>query len=264
MKKTTLYILITVAVLSSVWLLWKPARLTLNTTLPTPPEATIQQTGQIMPASTIGVSKSAIRSDAQDTAQLDQAWIEARSASIVIAQTEDPVTREPNGTIQQGNAVGALGETPPFYRIQLKTTKNSILLGDKDTRHRFIRTVTVVRSEKGFLDLEPAISVSYPRAADLGGFLFKREENDISQIGIIVPDVKFPEGYVPMMDEREIYIRIRDREISAEDMAKAITQSLGPDIVLLMPTKITQLPTKARVLWLALDVNGSFAVADQK
>ena len=61
--------------------------------------------------------------------------------------------------------------------------------------------------------------------------------------------------------EVKIYIRIRDREISTEDLAKAMTQPLGPDIVLLMATKTTPPPATARVLWLALDANGSFAVA---
>jgi hypothetical protein len=264
MKKTALLILLTAAVLGCVWLLWKPAQPTLNAVLPPPPVEATRQTGPIMPANSAGASESETRPEAEDAGQLDQAWIEARSASIIISQTVDPVTREPNGTIQQGGAVAALGETPPVYRVQLKTSKNSILLGDKNTRHHFIRWVTVVRSERGVLELEPAISVSYPRAADLGGFLFKREENEISQIGVIIPDVKFPEGYVPMDAEAKIYIRIRDREISTEDLAGAVSQSLGPDAVLLMPTQTTPPPTTARVLWLALDDNGSFAVAHNR
>lgn len=251
-KKTAILILLTVATLGCVWLLWNSAQPTLTIPLRLPSEDATRQTERIIPANTAGGSGSEAKP--AGARQLDnKAWVEGRSASIIISQTEDPITREPNGTIKQGDKVGALGETPPFYRIQLKTAKNSILLGERNTRHRFTRIVTIVRPERGFLELEPAISVSYPREADLGGFLFKREENEISQIGIILPDVKFPEGFVPMMDQKEIYIRIRDHEISTEELAKAISQPLGPDMVLLMPTKPTPPPAKVRVLWLTLD-----------
>jgi hypothetical protein len=221
----------------------------------------IRQAEPIIPANIAKAPVGETRPDAEDAEQLDQAWIEARSASIIISQPVDPVTRVTTGTIQQGGVVAALGETPPFYRVQLKTSKNSILLGDKDTRHHFIREVTAVRHEKGVLELEPAISVSYPRAALLGGFLFKREENEISQIGVIIPELKFPEGYVPMDAQAKIHIRIRDRELSTEDLAKAVSQPLGPDTVLVMPTNTTPPPASARVLWLSIDANGSFIIA---
>jgi len=189
-----------------------------------------------------------------------QAWIEARSASIAITQAVDPATEEPVGTIKLGGASGTLGETPPFYRLQLKTAKHPILLGDKDTRHHFVRQVTSVHVEANGLFLEPEIVVNYPRSASLGGFVFRKEEDQITQLGLIIPDVKVPEGDDPTSARWASYIRIQDRELSAEDLAKAAPQPLGPDTVLVMPTQPGPTPATARVLWLALDANGSFAV----
>ena len=265
MKKTALLILLTAAVLGCVWLLWKPEQPTLDeAALSTPPVVTTRQTVPIVPANPVGSSSSDTKSAAGVSMPLHQAWIDARAASVAITQSVDPVTDEPVGTIKVGSASGSLGETPPFYRLQLKTAKHPILLGEKDTRHHFVRRVDSVHAVGGEVTIVPEIAVSYPRSASVGGLLFKRDDTEISRIGIIVPQIRVPPGDDASATQLATSIRVGNHELSAEDLAKATSQPIGSDTVLVVPTQTTPLPTTARVLWLALDANGSFAVAHNR
>ena len=261
MKKTSLLILLAAAVLVGVWLLRNSDMLTSpDVALPTQPLPTTRPRAAIIPAKAVESSSGQAKLDAVASTPLHQAWIEARSASIAITQSVDPATSEPIGTIKLGGASVSIGETPPFYRLQLKTAKHPILLGEKNTRHHFVRRVDGVHAVGGELALVPEIAVSYPRSASLGGLLFKQDDTEISQIGIIVPDVRVPGGDDPTATQWATSIRIGNHELSGEDLARAVSQPLGTDTVLVMPTHTGSSPATARVLWLALNGNGSFAL----
>lgn len=258
MKKTTLLILLTSAVFGCVWLLR-------NSDMPSSPDIALPTTrhhAPIIPAKADESSRSEPKPGTWVPLALDQAWITARSASIEINQSLDPVIGEPVGSIRLGGVSIALGETPPFYRLQLRTARHPILIGDKDTRHHFIRRVDSVQPWGGSLALQHQINVSYPRSASFGGFVFKQDHAEISQIGIIVPDVKVPAGDDPSATRWATSIRIGNHELSGEDLARAVSQPLGTDTVLVMPTHTGSSPATARVLWLALNANGSFALSN--
>jgi hypothetical protein len=262
MKNTPLVLSIAAALLVCVWLLRKPEQLpSTEAALPTSPGADSRQQAATVPGMTVNSSSKETKPDADTPSSSYQAWIDVRTASRVISQALDPATDEPVGTIKIGSSIGTLGETPPFYRFKLKTTKHPILLGDKDDRHRFIRRVTSVHQDEKGVFLKPEIAVVYPRTLGLGGFVFRKDEGQITQLGVIIPDIKVPESGDPTSLGWSTQIRIADREITADELATAMPQQLSPDTVLVMPTHHGPSPETARVLWLALDANGSFAVA---
>jgi len=260
MKKTSLILIATLASMG-IWLLFKFGQtIVAGVVLSAPSVPVARQEVQVESAKMDGLSGIGAKPSFVIVSSSDEAWIVDRSASIEISQAVDPVTDEPLGTVKLGGATGVLDETPPFYRFQLKTAKNPILLGVKDTRHHFVRHVTSVHVKENDLFLRPEIGVNYPRSASLGGFVFRKHEDQIAQLGVIIPDVTVPEGNDPTSSQWATSIRIADREISAENLAEAVVQPLGQDIVLVLPTQSEPLPAKARILWFALNENGSFVV----
>lgn len=203
---------------------------------------------------------AAVTSDSSIRTGSAEEWLRAHDAGIVIQQNGE-LNR---GAIRIGSIQGDLGETPPRYHHQLKAGKFQILLGEEDDRHLFQRYISTVREEQGALIHTIVVSISWTKWApriSLGGFIFHKDEDNIEQIGILLPEIEVPPGDDASRPRWATTIRIGNHEISAEDLAKAMPQPLGPDIVLVMPTHPGPPPATARVLWLALDANGSFVVA---
>lgn len=187
-------------------------------------------------------------------------WLSRHSAGIAVNQTQKGKLYYP-GTINVGGIVVDLGETPPLIHYQLKAKAGTLLLGELDDRHSFQRHLGMVRMIDGKPHVSYEVSFSYPRSASLGGFVFNRDDAGISRIGIIVPEIKLPSGSDASATQWAMSVRIGNHELRAEDLAEAMSQPIGSDTVLVMPTQTAPLPTTAQVLWLALDANGSFAVA---
>jgi hypothetical protein len=213
----------------------------------------------VQPILQSGAVPEAVTSN-EATESAETAWLNEHSAGIVVNQTQQGKLQYP-GSIKVGGVVVDLGETPPLIHHQLKAKAGSILLGKLDDRHSYQRHLGIVRLNEGRPQVSYEVSFSYPRSATNGGLVFKRSEAEISQLGIIIPEIRVPKGADANAPQWAMSIRIGSRELNAEDLAKAMPQPMGPDTVLVMPTHPGPPPATARVLWLALDANGSFIVA---
>lgn len=194
------------------------------------------------------------------TESAETAWLNKHSAGIAVNQTQQGKLQYP-GSIKVGGVTVDLGETPPLIHHQLKAKAGSLLLGELDDRHSYQRHLGMVRVTEGRPQVSYEVALSYPRSSTIGGLVLKRNEAEVSEIGIIIPEIRVPAGDDATAPQWAMSIRIGNRELSAEELANAKPQPLGTDTVLVMPTHPGLSPKKARVLWLALDANGSFVVA---
>lgn len=117
-------------------------------------------------------------------------WANRHSAGMVVKQRLDGESY-PTGSMHRGEASGGLGETPPVYVYNLQTKKLPILLGKRDDRHKFWRSIELIRQDGNkLLGFDIFIEIQWPRWQGPGGFVFMRGEKTISKIGIIVPPIK--------------------------------------------------------------------------
>jgi hypothetical protein len=120
------------------------------------------------------------------------AWANQHSAGMIVKQLLGDDSY-PRGSMHRGEASGDLGETPPVYIYNLQTKALPILLGKEDDRHKFRRSINLIRQEGRTLEsFGIFIQVEWWRSDGPGGFVFLRGEKTISKIGLIIPPVMPP------------------------------------------------------------------------
>lgn len=191
-------------------------------------------------------------------------WLSNHSAGLVISQTTDPLGYEHKGTVTtaEGQVID-LGETPPLYRHQLRTSGYPVMLGERNER-RYCYIYVVNPLSKTYL-----LSVTYPRWAQdgiqtSGAFVFMRNENPVTRIGVIIPEVKVPKDLGPGAAERtEWQILIGGNYSSEVDVRTAAKpQPLGSDVVVLMPTDPAKIPESSLVVWFKFKKDGTVALLE--
>lgn len=182
------------------------------------------------------------------------AWVEAHDAGLRIIQAKDPNT-EPTGTLSRGNLTCDLGETPARYCIQLAALGGSLLLGEKDDRHKLNRSISMVREADSQLIIEREVTVTYPRNAQQYGFLFRRQESTINAVGVVIPEIRLARGANPYNSVIEVRYGRTILDFHHDDAAELPMVPLGDDVVLVMGRTLTQ-ERGVRVLWLRIDERG--------
>ncbi len=200
----------------------------------------------------------------QETSNLDTKWLSEHDAGMTIHQSslDGDFNR---GSIQLGTMKGDLGETPPRYHHQLKAGKFTILLGEADDRHSFRHYATIVREENKLLRHDRLLSVSWTKWAPkigAGGFVFRREESDIAQIGIIIPEIVPAPNSDPESLNDLVEVRLENpvRYIEPSTFDTLIAEPLDASRIGIMCTSSEGLPKSARVLWLKIGPSGNFEV----
>lgn len=189
-------------------------------------------------------------------------WVTQKSAGVVVNQTQQGKLYYPGSLVVKGATVD-LGETPPMIHHQLEARNCALLLGELDNRHAYQRHLCSVRLVAGKPVMNYAVSVSYPRSATQGGFVFRRDEPVIQTVGIIIPDIKVPPGDDPSAPQWAVTVRVADRPLSSDELEKIKLQALAPNMVVLMQTHLGEMPSSARILWVEFDDNGSLAVGNR-
>lgn len=206
---------------------------------------------------------------APDIEETSEAWVKERSAGLITDQKIDPESNEPRGTVTAGNLTIDLGETPPVYRHQLRTLECPIMLGDKHQRRSYEIYVTSFLIEMDGITKKYPLHVTYPRWVDngiqtSGGFVFVKNENPVTKIGVILPKVKIPGDMGPGATELlewQILVRVNDRSyVDAKTLAKE--QTLGSDMVVLMPTHPDKIPASLSVVWFKFEKDGTVSLLD--
>ena len=189
-------------------------------------------------------------------------WIQEHSADISFIQSPDEAG-DPVGTVTIGSITGDLGETPPFYKYQVKISELPFLLGTYDERNSYSRRANSFLIEGKHMYDGPSICVTYPRGfmpynglKSCGGFVFRKDKKNISEIGILLPDVLLPSDVdyssldVVPLDWR-IQIRCDNKEFGY-DQKNAKVEILDNSMIIVLPTPESP-PSEARILWLKLD-----------
>ncbi|HEY1080848.1 MAG TPA: hypothetical protein VGE29_01215 [Prosthecobacter sp.] len=203
------------------------------------------------------------------TSETHAAWVKERSAGLVTDQKIDPESNEPRGTVTAGNLTIDLGETPPVYRHQLQTLECPVMLGDKHQRRSYEIYVTSFLIEVDGIAKKYPLHVTYPRWVDngiqtSGGFVFVKNENPVTKIGVILPKVKIPGDMGPGAKELlewQILVRVNDRSY-VDTKTSAKEQTLGSDTVVLMPTHPEKIPASSSVVWFKFEKDGTVSLLD--
>jgi hypothetical protein len=189
--------------------------------------------------------------------------MKARDPGLKITQTKNP-NKEPGGTLRSGNMVCNLGETPPRYRAQLVTVAGSILLGEKDDRHTLNRSMSLVTESQGQLSINGTITAIYPRKAlSRYGFVFKRAENPVETVGVIVPHLPLKKNRNP--NDYLVTVRYPGgfREFSDKDAKTLSVTNANDDVVLVLGDGPT-LEFPVNVLWFRISKEGFVILRDDK
>jgi hypothetical protein len=188
-------------------------------------------------------------------------WLAAHNADVSVVQRHEGKLAYP-GSIRVGAFTSELGETPPLYHYQLRSSGNPILLGEFDNRKTYERTIRSVKVVGGKVELYHELSISFPRFATMGGFVFRREQNPISEVGVIIPNVTVPTGEDPSSESYIVMVRFGRVEevLDPQKLAKLTSQPINDDYVVLMSSAPNLKPAEARILWLKIGRDGSFEI----
>ena len=188
--------------------------------------------------------------DTHREAAKTHAWMELHDAGLQIVQAED-LNAEPTGTLSRGNLTCDLGETPARYGVQLTALGGTLLLGEKDDRHRLNRSISMVREVDGRLVIEREVTVTYPRSAQQYGFLFRRQEDTINAVGVVIPEIRLLQGTNPYNSVVEVRYGSSVREFQHADVGELPVVPLDDNVVLAMGASRKQ-GSGVHVLWLRI------------
>ena len=199
-------------------------------------------------------------------------WLAQHDAGIVVVQSI-----EGSSTIIYNDHSINFDEDPPLYCHQLKTTQKPILLATTDDRHHYARAIETVAVIDGKIVLHQELAIITPRYAKTGGFVFRRNENPIVHIGVIIPEVTIPPG-LESEDQFAFGVSLGHdvgttsnppgADFGKADLDKLPIQPIDASDVVLMnvpqdynvPPEKVELPKSARILWLKIGPNGSLEV----
>jgi len=259
MKRILLITLPVLGLLMCLWLLNQKQSAPLNPGTETRPVK--PSSDRAAPSVSLNHSGQAVM---PDIAIDDETWLKNHSADLVIAQTFDPESNDPKGTVTVGNLTIDLGETPPVYRNQLQASECPVMLGEKHRRRSYEIYATSLFIETDGITKKHPLHITYPRwpgagIETSGGFVFIKDENPPTKIGVIVPAVRTPEDMGPGASElleMQILIRVNDRDyVDAKTTPKL--QSLDSGVVVLMPTHPDKIPTSSFVAWFKFEKDGT-------
>ena len=112
------------------------------------------------------------------------------AAPVLLSQAIDAATGEPRGAAEYRGVTIDLGETPPIYRFALESEWGAMLVGEKNTRHRFEKALHLIQpaGREGEAIRELAL-VSIPRNVEIAsGFLIEAGDGRVKRVGVLVPD----------------------------------------------------------------------------
>lgn len=190
------------------------------------------------------------------------AWMDLHDAGLRIIQAKDPNT-EPTGTLSRGNLTCDLGETPARYRIQLAAFGGTLLLGEKDDRHRLNRSISMVREIDRRLVIEREVTVTYPRNAQQYGFLFRRQEDTINAVGVVIPEIPLVEGANPYNSVVVVRYGSNVHKFHHDDIGELPVVPLDDNVVLVMGGSRKQ-GSGVHVLWLRINERGHIRPVESK
>jgi len=215
------------------------------------------------------ISTSATKPVEEIVPDTDLSWLKELSAGLVISQSFDPIANEPRGTVTSGNLVIDLGETPPLYRHQIQTATCPVMLGEKHERKAFHIYATSLLIDKDGATKEYPLSVSYPKwpgsnagLETSGGFVFRRDEQPLRSIGVIVPKVIPEVGETLDMLDWQIQIFADNPMLNVDFLSKAKPQSLGSAVVVLMATHPDRISANSNVVWFKFEANGTVSLME--
>jgi hypothetical protein len=77
--------------------------------------------------------------------------------------------------------------------------------------------VSTVRENRGKLDVIAEVSISFPRFATTGGFVFRRNQEPIRELGVIIPEVVVPDGEDADSDRYAVNVRLERLDGAADE-----------------------------------------------
>jgi hypothetical protein len=262
MKKLTAYLLIVTALAAIVWWRMMPKM-----------EQDQRKTHEIEaananPENTGATDQQQPRLSSQGARVLDESkvWIQKHDAGLSLSQQFDPSTNTLQGSVTVGNGMIGLGEDPPRYIHQLKTTGCPLLLGEQHERRAYVITTMSIFNEPIGVTKEYPLAVTYPRWTQTtglktsGGLVFMKEENPVQNIGVIVPEVVPEEGESLDMFEWQIQIRMNDRASDVDLLSYAKPQYLDSSVIVLLATHPDNIPKESKVVWFKIEKNGTVSL----
>lgn len=186
-----------------------------------------------------------------DAVKSNETWVINRSAGLTLPPRPDP------------DAADFHGDDVILYRHQLRTSGNPILLGEGHERRNY-RLYVNSPLVKPYL-----LSVTYPRWGNdgiqtSGGFVFIKNENPVTKIGVIIPEVRTPEdmgpGAADLLEWQILIGALSESGPYVVPVTKAKPQSLGPSVVLLMATHPDKIPASSPVIWFKFEKNGTVSL----
>ncbi len=176
----------------------------------------------------------------------DKSWLTQHDDLFKVHQTYSPGVVESEST------------TPHILHHQI-TAKNCVLsIASEDNRHLFQRCIYVDWNDNTVVIKHARLIHSFPLfGASPGGFVFKRNENPIASVGIVVPEVILPDQENPANRPDTIFIRKEAdngqlEEWFYDDFIKIPIQPFDTNLVVLMPTQPKVKLDSACVFWFRL------------
>jgi hypothetical protein len=201
------------------------------------------------------------RANPSPASEIELEWLTKHSAGVLLEQRSEGKLSY-LGTLPFNGQQVSLGEAPPLFHHQIKVGKTAILLGELDNRHRLVRHLHAIRDKDTALRIDAEISVTSPRVAGSGGFVFIANDDSISRFGIIVPVAEVPAGDDPESDQWRTSVRLNnqgrfEKELSRDEISAIPVQEVLPAWKVLMDAGSA--PYTARVIWYRVEPSGEFS-----
>lgn len=260
MKKYTAFLLVTFLVFSWWFLTHKRKPDIKNRLVKDFPTVTAENNPSVLQ------SEKRLSSQGRRSFDETKKWVQDHEAALKITQNLDPITNFRRGNIEINGGFVDLGEDPPRYIHQLKTTGSPLLLGEAHERRNFRISAVSIYSERNIVTQETPLAVIYPRWTQTtglktsGGFVFMKEENPVQNIGVIVPEVVPEEGESLDMFEWQIQIRMNDRASDVDLLSYAKPQYLDSSVIVLLATHPDNIPKESKVVWFKIEKNGTVSL----
>ncbi len=192
----------------------------------------------------------------------DKQWVKLHDSGITICQKGEFL----RGFLTKGKKTIDLGETPPRYLLQLDTVGNPVVFGSMTNRKQIIRSISqVIETEEG-IRIQSDFQISIPRAGNPShyGFVFDRNEDHISKIGVILPILNKPpagESTQPY----EINVRYNGKPYATynrDDVESSPQMDIKRSHIVLLGVEEMK-EKRVHVLWLEVKQEGGIEIVNE-
>ena len=199
-------------------------------------------------------------------------WIAAHGAGIEKTEkyeeaTDNLITELAIGSeiLRLSSEGGRLGDKRLRYKYDLKSVAGPLLLGNSSTRHQKELVIFSLVAPEGKYYREVDVTFSIPYMSKSGGFAFYRHQNELSSIGLLIPDFTIPENESPHSEEWSMNVRIYkdgtfQSDLGREQIMRLAKKMKPEEIVQLHPDGSEPDTQDPHVLWFSIDKNGSFTL----